>query len=200
MTHPGEAQNHPNDRPQTVPNGHRPAPNRPGPSTTVHRVTVPEAAEMLGTTTDAVRSRMRRGKLRREAGEDGTVYVLLEGQESDGRAGPTTGEDGWTHSARTVEDGRETVEDGPPVGSMRDQVEYLRGQLEEAHAANRENRRIIAALTQRIPELEGPRETTPEPRDAPETVSDNAGNGTTGGEGDRSEPRRSWLYRFFFGG
>ena len=38
------------------------------------------------------------------------------------------------------------------------QVEMLRAELEEAHAANRENRRIIAALTQRIPELEPPDE------------------------------------------
>ena len=34
------------------------------------------------------------------------------------------------------------------------QVEMLRAELEEAHAANRENRRIIAALTQRISEIE----------------------------------------------
>ena len=40
------------------------------------------------------------------------------------------------------------------VEVLREQVEMLRVELEEAHAANRENRRIIAALTQRIPELE----------------------------------------------
>jgi hypothetical protein len=36
---------------------------------------------------------------------------------------------------------------------LRTQVETLRAELEEAHAANRENRCIITALTQRIPEL-----------------------------------------------
>ena len=97
-----------------VPNGHRPSNDRlqdsRGRSPTVRRVTVPEAAEILGTTTDAVRSRMRRGKLRREAGEDGTVYVLLEGDEADSHDGPTTAEDGHENGTQTVGGGRPTVE------------------------------------------------------------------------------------------
>jgi excisionase family DNA binding protein len=52
------------------------------------------------------------------------------------------------------------------VEVLREQVELLRVELEEAHAANRENRRIIAALTSRIPELPAPQE----PRESPETV------------------------------
>jgi excisionase family DNA binding protein len=44
------------------------------------------------------------------------------------------------------------------VEVLREQVEMLRVELEEAHAANRENRRIIAALTQRIPAIEAPSE------------------------------------------
>jgi hypothetical protein len=42
------------------------------------------------------------------------------------------------------------------VGVLRSQVEMMRAELDEAHAANRENSRIIAALVQRIPELEAP--------------------------------------------
>jgi hypothetical protein len=37
-----------------------------------------------------------------------------------------------------------------------------------AHAANRENRRIIAGLVQRVPELEA----APEPRELPQTASE----------------------------
>jgi excisionase family DNA binding protein len=44
------------------------------------------------------------------------------------------------------------------VEDLRGQVEMLRAELQEAHAANRENRGIIAALTQRIPTLEPSRE------------------------------------------
>jgi len=47
------------------------------------------------------------------------------------------------------------------VEALRAEVETLRAELEEAHAANRGNRRIIAALTQRIPGLETPREQAP---------------------------------------
>ena len=56
----------------------------------------------------------------------------------------------------------------------------LREQLAEAHAANRENRRIIAALTQRIPELEAPSE----PREAPVTASGDRGVKRTLGAGE----------------
>lgn len=137
---------------------------------------------------------MRRGKLHRETGEDGTVYVLLEGSEADGHNGPTTAEDGQATGNPTVGDGREAVEDGLLVESMQDQIEYLRGQLEEAHAANRENRRIIAGLIQRVPELE------------PGSLRDERGGTETDsegkGRGDSQEPheplqRRSWLHRFF---
>src|SRR5215203_1727609 len=182
MTHPDEVPDRPNDRPKTVFNSHPPPTARLGPSSTVRRVTVPGAAEILGTTTDAVRSRMRRGKLRREEGEDGTVYVLLDGNVHDS---PTTAKDGR-------ETGNQTVDDGPLVERMASEIDHLRGQLEEAHAANRENRRIIAALTQRIPELEAPQE-------APLTPSEDAGNGKVGAEAQEPSERRSWLYRFFFG-
>ncbi|MDQ3942878.1 MAG: helix-turn-helix domain-containing protein [Actinomycetota bacterium] len=49
---------------------------------------------------------------------------------------------------------------------LREQVEMLRVELGEAHAANRENRRIMAALTQRIPEIETPSEPPGGPQSA----------------------------------
>ena len=49
------------------------------------------------------------------------------------------------------------------LGELRGRVRSLEDQLGQEHDANRENRRIIAALTQRIPELEAP--ASPEPRD-----------------------------------
>ena len=180
MTQPGEALNHPTDRPQTVHNGRRPPEDSHRPSSTVRRVTVPEAADILGTTTDAVRSRIRRGKLRREEGGDGTVYVLLD----DVHDSPTSAKDGRETGHQTVGDGRETVDDGPLVERMASEIDHLRGQLEEAQAANRENRRIIAALTQRIPELEAPQE-------APATPSEDAGNGNVGAEAQEPSERRS---------
>ncbi len=165
MTHLGESYDRPND-------GYT---DRPEPSQTVRRLTVPEAAEFLGTTTDAVRSRMRRGKLRREEGKEGTVYVLLE--------------DNVHYSPKSPKESRETVDDGLLVEHMASEIDDLRGQLEEAHAANRENRRIIAALTQRIPELVTS-QATPE---APVTASE----GNNGEERPEPVERRSWWREFF---
>jgi hypothetical protein len=91
------------------------------------------------------------------------------------------------------------------VEVLRAQVEMLRAELDEAHAANRENRRIIAALTQRIPELEAPREQTvpQEPTGSPEGVFEEPERAeprsATGGaqEGAENPRRRSWWREFF---
>jgi hypothetical protein len=194
MRHLDEAHDRPNDRPQTGSNGHPPPTDRRRPSSTAYRVSVPEAAEILGTTTDAVRSRMRRGKLRREEGEDGTVYVLLDGNVHDR---PTTASDGRETGNPTVGNGRETVEDSPLAERMASEIDHLRVQLEEAHAANRENRRIIAALTQRIPEIEASRDSLGSgPRDASETATEPE-TGTDAPASDVGQPRSSWWRRFF---
>src|SRR5829696_3215547 len=101
---------------------------------------VGEAARELGISTDAVRKRIARGSLESDK-PNGTVQVWLGG--------------GGTKAGR--EAGREAGgEEGTLVEALRAQVGILRSELDEAHAANRENRRIIAGLTQRIPELPAP--------------------------------------------
>jgi hypothetical protein len=197
MEHTSETHDRQNDRLSSASNGHRPPIDRSGPSTAGRRVTVPEAAEILGTTTDAVRSRIRRGKLQREEGEDGTVYVILEGsvppRDSDGRQTVGGGH-------KTVEDRRETatstVEDSL-VDVLSDQVSYLREQLDKEREANRENRRLLAAALERIPELEAPREAAPETRNAPETASPRSDRGTAPEGSEDPTERRSWWRQFF---
>ncbi len=111
------------------------------------RLTVQEAAEVLGASVDAVRSRIRRGSLDSEKGEDGRVYVWLGSDQAD------------DEPQRQVEGGeaRELIE------VLRAQVEDLRGRLDRETEANRENRRIIAGLIERVPELEAP---TQEPQES----------------------------------
>jgi len=87
------------------------------------------------------------------------------------------------------------------VEVLRSQVEMLRAELDEAHAANRENRRVIAALTQRIPELEAPAPS--EPPEGPETAAEGGGQvrepqPPVEGAQEASEPR-SWWRRVFGG-
>ena len=107
------------------------------------RVTVQEAARRLGISESGVRKRVKREQLDsthdRERG--GRVYVYLDSAVTDADPVPDSVPDKY-------------------VASLEDQVESLREQLTAEREANRENRRIIIALTSRIPELESP---TPSP-------------------------------------
>ncbi len=59
---------------------------------------------------------------------------------------------------------------------MQDQIDYLLKQLDEEREANRENRRLLAALVQRVPELEAARDA----QNGPLTPSEGAGEGCPG--------------------
>jgi predicted ArsR family transcriptional regulator len=136
------------------------------------RVTVQEAARILGISEHAVRQRLYRGTLDSEKDpEDGGVFVLLDRDP------------GESHEGDSPRDTAEMVE------MLLDQVRYLREQLNRADERDRENRRIVAALTQRIPELEAPAE----PREAPQTISEPRPDT----QGPPEEERRSWWRRFF---
>jgi len=98
------------DRPQT-----EHGPNR-------RRVTVAEAAEFLGITAEAVRTRIKRGKL--ESVKDppdrtGTVYVLLQVDQTGPNVGPTSQVQDQTSE--------KTRERGELVETLREQVAYLQG-------------------------------------------------------------------------
>ncbi|MBV9455305.1 MAG: hypothetical protein JOZ19_14520 [Rubrobacter sp.] len=150
--------------------------------TPTRRVTVPDAAVLLGLSEDAVRSRLKRGTLRKEKDEDGTVFVVLSAESPTDR--PT--------SNRGRPAANQTPVPADLAKLLRDQVEYLREQLAEEREANRENRRIIAGLVQRVPELEANTE-FPE---VPETDTKEPGKSDVPSE---HQKRRSWVYRFFFG-
>jgi hypothetical protein len=83
------------------------------------------------------------------------------------------------------------------VEVLRAQVDMLREELDEAHAANRENRRIIAALTSRIPAIEAPE--SPEPRPGTSTPPDAGGEAQEATERPDSEAPRSWWRRIIGG-
>ena len=68
------------------------------------------------------------------------------------------------------------------VNDLHDQVSFLRSELVTRNEELRRKDHIIAALTERIPELEPPSE----PRESPVTASD--GPGSTGDQKKRSAP------------
>src|SRR5215213_2415990 len=82
------------------------------------------------------------------------------------------------------------------IAELRDRVQSLEDQLGQEREANRENRRIIAALTSRIPAIEAPQED----REEPETVEEGPGRAeprSDAGGTQEGAQRRSWWRRVF---
>jgi hypothetical protein len=135
------------------------------------RLTVKQAAERLNTTEAAIRQRIQRESIAYEKDHDtGRVYIILDGTEER-------------------LDGDETV---VQHSSERELIDTLQEQLRFERESSAELRRILAALTQRIPAIEAP-----DTRDSPVTASEKLGDGAIPGGRDRSQERRSWWRRFF---
>ena len=143
------------------------------------RTTVSEAAEILGISAEAVRGRIRRGTIPVER-EGGTVYVLIEGLEEH----------------RTTADQSRTTVDQP--GDRTDLlIAELQDRVRSLEEANRENRRIIAALTSRIPAIEAPQEATggaERGEEEPERAEPRPATGEA-----QADAQRPWWSRWFGG-
>lgn len=121
------------------------------PETGRRRVSVAEAAEVLGVSVEAVRGRIKRGTLDSER-EGDHVFVLLEAGQSRPAADRST----------------DQAQPDALLSAKEETIALLREQLEAERRANEENRRIIAALTSRIPAIEAPPEPSEAPTEAPE--------------------------------
>ena len=149
---------------------------------TNQRLTVAQAAEALGITEGAVRSRIKRGTL--PTVKEGTsVYVVLG-----------AGTSGANQSTYNDEPYGGPSDQTGLIESLQDQIEYLRGQLEAEREAGRRKDHLLAAALERIPAIEAPRD---EPR-APETATEGESDTETPAD-DTEEPRRSSWWRRFFG-
>ena len=146
----------------------------------MYRVTVAEAAARLGVKEQAIRKRIQRGTLTHDKDDDGRVYVYLDMEDM------ATGTDADA-SINTL------------LQSLQDQVVYLRQEAENWKEEARHKDTIIMSLTQRIPELEAPREASSEPPEAPVSDSEGADKGTAFSETQKPSERRkrSWWREFF---
>src|SRR5215212_2583750 len=113
----------------------------------MNRVTVAEAAARLRVKEQAIRKRIQRGTLIYDKDDDGRVYVYLDMEDR------ATGTDADTGMDKLLQ-------------SLQDQVVYLRQEAEDWKEEAHRKDTIIMSLTQRIPELEAPREASSEPREA----------------------------------
>ena len=135
-----------------------------------------EAAEVLGLTVEAVRSRIKRGTLEKEKDDDGTVYVVVE---DSGRPG--------TDQARPGDAQSNDQATAHPliIDRLENEVDWLRREVERKDT-------IIMSLSQSIAALEAP----PERRESAESGSEGGSSIRTPPE--QQEPSRpSWWRRFF---
>jgi len=119
----------------------------------ISRLTVPEAARAMGISPEAVRNRLSRGTLD-SIKENGTVYVLLE---ADMARSTTDTPNDRPRSTADISGDKPEAHAAALVAAKDETINVLRSQLEAEREANRENRRIIAGLVQRVPELEASR-------------------------------------------
>jgi excisionase family DNA binding protein len=114
----------------------------------VERLSVTEAAERLGVSRDAIHKRIRMGSIEHEQGADGRFYVYVDTSMTDAEKSTNV----------SIDDRTDLL-----IAEMQDRIRSL-------EEANRENRRIIAALTSKIPAIrasESPQsETSPGPSEA----------------------------------
>ena len=139
--------------------------SRDRPGDEMVRLTVAEAAHRLGISEAGVRKRIKRGQLPYERGDDRRVWVWVSPGEARHAEDRDTAD--WSRD-------RDKASRDVQLEDLRVQVRHLREQLDRADERDRENRRIIAALTSRIPELPAPEQPSPpsEPRESPETAEE----------------------------
>jgi excisionase family DNA binding protein len=101
------------------------------------RMTIQEAAQRLGVKEDAVRKRIQRGSMRHEKAKDGRVYVWVNAAQDTTQDEPDTSRDEYRDKAQD-----DRVED------LREQVAYLRRQLDEEREARRRADLILGQLSQ----------------------------------------------------
>jgi hypothetical protein len=142
------------------------------------RLHLSEAAALLGVSKDAVRMRVKRGTLRSEKGADGRVYVWVNGNPI---ADPHADLD--------------DVHPGSQAEAWRALINELRDRVRSLEESNRENRRIIAALTSRIPAIEAPQEATGGAETAEEEPEEAEPHSAAGGA--QAGVRRPWWRRVF---
>ena len=157
------------------------------------RYSIRDAARVLGLTEEAVRQRVKRGTLD-SIKVGGSLFVLLDLDKSSDRERPITDEASDTSSGLSNDTSR-------LVENLEDEVANLRRQLDQANERDRENRRVIAALTARMPELPTAREHDGPTNESGSPVLPSEGEDSGTAVSNEQEPsqRRSWLYRFFFG-
>ncbi len=117
------------------------------------RLSVEDAAKLLGLSVDAVRKRIERGTLRSEK-VDKSRYVFLDQDDLATDRDP----DMTRHDSDMT---------AALVAELKDRIRFLESELVDRKEEARRKDHLLAAALERIPELEAPSEA----RESPETAS-----------------------------
>ena len=137
------------------------------------RVTLREAADILGLSKEAVRKRVIRGTLQSDTGADGRRYVYLD-------AG---GDETPTHEGDAL------------ISEMRSRIQFLEDELQRKDA-------ILLNMTEAMKALSPPSQEAPsEERESPQTVEEASEGAERGPDrtGAQEGVRRPWWRRMFGG-
>jgi hypothetical protein len=153
------------------------------------RVSVPQAADHLGTTVDAIRKRVQRRTIPYEKDADGRVWILLD----TGR--PRQDATGHRHDSGASP---ELVEE------LRDRIAFLEGQLRRRDEEIGRRDAVLLNMTEAMKALNPPREaqSREEPSESAETRSGTSAPPDAGGQEsgtERPEEERKGFFRRFFG-
>jgi hypothetical protein len=172
------------------------------------RVTVAEASEILGITAEAVRTRIKRGRLdsvKEPPDRTGTVFVLLEADQTRPSIDPTLQSQDQTSDQTRPDEGL--------VEALREQVAYLQGviatrdreleqraeEIRRRDAALEREQQLAAIFADRLRELEAPapsseaRESPQPAKEEPERADSHSAVGGT----QEGVQRRPWWRRIF---
>jgi hypothetical protein len=143
----------------------------------MNRVTIPEAAQLLGITQNAVRQRIRRGNIEYEKDEKGRTYVYIDSSD--------------TRTEAVGDQSRDML----LFRAMQDQIDTLKGELAIRNEELRRKDHLLAALTERLPPA------IEAPQDMPSEATESR---VTDAEEERStsvvppeRENRSWWRRIF---
>src|SRR5215210_2521348 len=151
------------------------------------RLSVSQAAEVLGVTQAAIYKRIQRGTVAHDKDSEGHVFIYLDASDIP--------PDKYMDEPDMSTDGSMDRSNGAElIAELRTHNEHLRQEVEAWREEARRKDAILMTMAQRIPELEAAQE----PRDGPLRASEEADKGTAPSEQQESSQRRSW-WRAFLG-
>lgn len=162
------------------------------------RVTVAEAAEILGISAEAVRTRIKREKLDSVKEPDrpgGTVYVLLEADQTGPNIDSTSqGQDRTMDQTQLVETLREQVAYLQGVIATRDrELEQRSEEIRRRDAALEREQQLTAMFADQLRAIEAPQEASEDAETVEEPEASEPRSATPGAQ---EGTRRPWWRRY----